>query len=83
MTFYGWYMTDPEFKARIDAAQEIGIDAVEDALFKGAMQKDDTTAQIFTLKTWRRDRYGDRQAVDMNVKGSLTVTIAERPDGPQ
>lgn len=82
-SFYDWLNADPNFKKRVEAAQEIGIDAVEDALFKGAMDKDDTTAQIFTLKSFRRERYGDRQAVDMNVNGSLTVTIGERPDGPE
>lgn len=81
-TLYNWCAADADFKAAVAVAQELGIDAVEDALFQVAM-KDDTTAKIFTLKSWRRDRYGDKRAVDVNLSGSLVVTIAERPDGPQ
>ena len=38
------------------------MDALEDALIdRGA--ESDTTAAIFMLKSWRRDRYGDKQEV--------------------
>lgn len=79
-TLYRWMDEDLAFKARVDAAQEIGIDAVEDGMFEDATNHN-TTAQIFALKSWRRERYGDRQAVDMNLTGSLTVKFTERTDG--
>ena len=59
-TLYAWMAEDPDFKARVDAAQEIGIDAVEDALLEDAT-KHDTTAAIFTLKSWRSERYREKQ----------------------
>lgn len=59
-TLYAWMADDPEFKARVDAAQEMGIDAVEDALLEDATNHD-TTAAIFTLKSWRPDRYREKQ----------------------
>lgn len=54
--FYDWCANDPEFKARVDLAQETGIDAIEDSLFNDAVNHD-TTAAIFTLKSWRPSRY--------------------------
>lgn len=57
--FYEWCHDDPDFKARVDAAQQRGIDAVEDALFADALNHD-TTAAIFTLKSWRPERYSDK-----------------------
>lgn len=60
MTFYDWLAADPDFKARVAAAQEQGIDAVEDALLTDATDHD-TTAAIFTLKSWRPDRYREKQ----------------------
>jgi hypothetical protein len=58
-TFYEWLADDPTFKGRVEAAQERGIDAIEDRLFQMAASGKDTAATIFTMKTWRRERYGD------------------------
>ena len=62
-----WRAEDPAFKARCEAAREAGIDAVEDALMDRATT-DDTTAAIFLLKCWRRERYGDKLAVSLDVR---------------
>jgi hypothetical protein len=80
-TFYDWLADDPAFRARVEAAQEMGIDAVEDTLFVEAINHN-ITAIIFALKTWRSEKYGDRHAVDMSVHGALVVSIGERADGP-
>lgn len=80
---YAWCASDSEFKARVDAAQERGIDAVEDALLNDAINHD-TTAAIFALKSWRPARYRETQRHEVTGKDgeALTITIAQRPDGP-
>ena len=75
-SFYDWVKDDPDFAADVQAAREKGIDAVEDALFKDAIEGHNTTAAIFMLKSWRRERYGDRQHVDLNASGSLSLDFA-------
>lgn len=62
-TFYDWRRSDPGFNARILAAREEGLDALEDALTTRGM-KNDTTAAIFMLKSLRRETYGERLAVN-------------------
>lgn len=37
----------------------------------------DTTAAIFLLKTWRRDRYGDKVAVTFDVREAAERVAAE------
>lgn len=54
-TFYQWYNTDDDFKAKVDDIENIVIDFVEGSLYK-QMQKADTTAMIFFLKTKGRKR---------------------------
>lgn len=49
---------------------------MEDALFKDAIEGHNTTAAIFMLKSWRRERYGDRQHVDLNTSGNLSLDFA-------
>lgn len=73
--FYEWCRDDRDFAARVAAAQEIGIDAVEDTLFSSAM-RDDTTAAIFTLKSWRPERY--RETTRHELTGASGEPIAIR-----
>jgi hypothetical protein len=63
VAFYAWLKDDPDFKSRVEAAQEIGVDAVEDALLSDAINHD-TTAAIFALKSWRPARYQDKTQHD-------------------
>lgn len=67
VAFYAWLKDDPDFKARVEAAQEIGVDAVEDALLSDAINHD-TTAAIFALKSWRPDRYKETTQHDHRHK---------------
>lgn len=62
-TFYQWVRDDSDFAAKVEVAREKGIDALEDALFKDAIDGHNTTAAIFMLKSWRRERYGDKAEV--------------------
>lgn len=74
--FYEWRKDDPDFAADVENAREKGIDALEDALFRDAIEGHNITAAIFMLKSWRRERYGDRQHVDLNASGSLSLDFA-------
>lgn len=76
VTFYEWCKDDPDFAAKVETAREHGIDAIEDALMKDAVEGNNTTAAIFLLKSFRRERYGDRQHVDLNTSGSLSLDFA-------
>lgn len=71
--FYEWRNDDPDFATEIEASREKGIDALEDSLFRDAIEGHNTTAAIFMLKSWRRERYGDRQHVDLNTTGSISL----------
>lgn len=71
-TMYVWRHEHPDFDARVQAARNEGFDAVEDRLIDRGL-KDDTTALIFLLKGWRRERYGEKIAVSLDVR-----TAAER-----
>lgn len=62
-TYYRWYREDPEFRARADDISELQIDVAEASLLK-KIQKGDTAAIIFYLKTKGKDRgYSERREV--------------------
>lgn len=62
-TFYRWYRDDSEFKERADAINELQIDIAEASLLK-KIQKGDTTAIIFYLKTKGKSRgYTERKEI--------------------
>lgn len=62
-TFYRWYRDDAEFKERADAINELQIDIAEASLLK-KIQKGDTTAIIFYLKTKGKSRgYTERKEI--------------------
>ncbi len=54
-TYYVWYNSDADFRARVDEVMEAQIDAVESRLMERIVQGD-TTATIFYLKTRGRNR---------------------------
>lgn len=59
-TLNRWRREDAAFDARCQQAREAGMDAIEDNLINRGLMGD-TTAAIFMLKSWRRERYGDKQ----------------------
>ena len=54
-TFYKWYESDADFRAKADAVKEKRKDFIESALDK-RIQAGDTTAIIFAAKTLCKDR---------------------------
>jgi hypothetical protein len=84
--FYEWKQNDPDFAARIDAARNVGLDALEDALITRGL-KNDTTAAIFMLKSHRREIYGDRLNLEIQLRqkaermaAALNVPVDELVD---
>lgn len=59
-THYDWLESDAEYKRAVDALKDLQIDFVEQRLF-GRIEKGDTTAIIYYLKTQGKARgWGDR-----------------------
>lgn len=87
-TWYRWMNGDPDLtaahKAAMAAGREHRADRAEDKLGE-RIEKGDTTAIIFALKTLRKDIYGDKWQGELTGPGGapLVITFAERPDGPQ
>lgn len=74
-TFYNWLKDDPEFKAAVDEIQEFAIDHVESVLH-GQINKGDTTACIFYLKTKGKKRgYIEKQEIEHS--GQVAITWQE------
>ena len=74
--FYEWLAKDKAFAARFNEVNEAIIDWGEDAL-KAQMQKGDTTAIIFFLKTKGKARgYVERQEFDHS--GSINLIVSNQ-----
>lgn len=54
-THYRWYESDPEYKEAVDDLQNVVLDFSEAKLFN-RIEKEDTTAIIFHLKTKGKKR---------------------------
>jgi len=86
-TWYQWLADDPDLaaahKAAMDAGRDAKADFAEDKLAE-RIERGDTTAIIFALKTLRRDVYGDRSILEHTGPDGapLTIHLASRPDGP-
>ena len=66
-TFYEWMKNDAEFKQQVDEIQDIAADFVESALYR-RIEKGDTSAIIFALKTKYRGRgWTEKQEVAVDV----------------
>lgn len=58
---YGWIDGDPEYKKAVESVADIALDFAESKLHK-QIEKEDTTATIFYLKTKGKNRgYIERQ----------------------
>lgn len=81
-TLVRWRVDDPDFDRAVTVARDQGGHVLEDELVKRATTGGDTTALIFALKSWYRDRYGDKQSVDLgNANGAPFQIIIRRDDG--
>ena len=86
-TFYKRCLNDPDLARRKDEARMIGInnrvEDAEDMLFQ-LVQEKNPVAVLFTLKSHKRDTYGEHQRLEHTGKDGapLTISFSERPDGP-
>ena len=73
-----WLREDSEFKAEFDALRQGHIAGIEgNLLSQGLHNEKAITAQIFALKAWIPERYGDRYETRLNSQDSLNIaTIA-------
>ena len=87
-TWYGWLQEDPALRAAHNeafvAGRENRGDYAEDKL-ADKVEEGDVTAIIFTLKSLRREIYGDKSVHELTGKDGapLTVVFAQRDDGPK
>ena len=67
-THYRWYREDPNYKENVDDISDIALDFAESKLH-GLIDKGDTSANIFYLKTkGKRRGYIETQQIDANIK---------------
>lgn len=76
--FYQWKKDDKEFAAAIDNVTDFCIDKVEDALM-GQIEKGDTTAIIFYLKTIGKKR-GYVERSEQHITGQIKTFGKLEPD---
>lgn len=71
-THYRWLKDDPEYKGKVDAIADMALDFAESSLHR-QINKGETTATIFYLKTKGRNRgYIERHEMDVRVDRPLT-----------
>ena len=71
---YDWYNEDDKYKAAVDDTQDIALDFAESKLHKN-IEKEDTTAIIFYLKTKGKKRgYVERTEHQLDTNG-ITVNL--------
>ena len=75
-THYNWLKSDPDYKARVEAVDDIAIDFVEGKLFSN-IEDGDTTAIIFYLKTKAKKR-GYIEKSDIGISFADDETIKRR-----
>ena len=68
-TFYEYYKNDEDFKDAVDSIEGVAVDFAESKLLEN-IDKGDTTAMIFYLKTRGKKRgFVEKQEVDHTSKG--------------
>jgi hypothetical protein len=76
---YDWYNEDPEYKKSVDDIADIALDFAESKLHK-QIEKEDTTATIFYLKTkGKRRGYIERSEIDHTSGGDkINITFVQK-----
>ena len=73
-THYRWMQEDEKYKQDVEDVADIALDFAESKLHK-QIDKEDTTATIFYLKTKGRKRgYIERVGIDLPEKINITFT---------
>lgn len=69
-TAYRWRDNDPEFAAAWDEAKDAALDDLEEIVYQ---QGHSTPVAAFAYLKAHRDNWRDRQQVDLNAAGEITV----------
>lgn len=82
-----WRKENPDFDEELTALEEELADEVEGGLIKDAISPDGApVSKIFYLKNNRREKYGDKQTIEMEPKKlwfDSPAEIAPTPEAPQ
>lgn len=68
--FYHHLRLDEAFRLAVDQAREHHLDELESTMFRNAKTEKGTADRIFALKSWRRERYGERTTIEHGRKDS-------------
>lgn len=78
-TYYLWYNSDAEFKVECDSINDLVLDFAEEKLYS-LVDKGDTTATIFLLKTRGKKRgYIEKQEIDLRTPEGIIVNYNRQP----
>ena len=77
-THYDWLKVDEEYKQAVEDISDVALDFAESKLHK-QIDKEDTTATIFYLKTKGKKRgYIERQ--ELQVEGGITLIFDKQDE---
>lgn len=80
-TAYNHKNADPEFRAAWEEALEEGVDGLVDCAWGRALDGESDTLTIFLLKNHRREVYGDKATLDLNVSTLSDEELVQRAAG--
>lgn len=67
-SFYLALRNDPAFKQAVNETREQHLDDLEQTMFNNGKTEKGTADRIFALKSWRKERYGDKTVVEHSTK---------------
>lgn len=76
-TYYEWYKTDPDFKAKVDDINEVTLDFVENQLLKKIKEGSEKSIMFYMRYKARKRGYTDN--VDITSNGN-TIWVAKFPN---
>jgi hypothetical protein len=88
-TVYNWIDADAEFAKRMEAARQLGCEAIAQEILeiaddkKGEVQRDKlrVDARLKLLAKWHPTRYGDKVTLAGDAENPLTVTVQRLTPG--
>jgi len=72
VTIYQWFKEDPEFSNYIDRLRERPVYLARNAIVKAIKENPDHAFKYLSKK--RRVEFGDKQEIDLNHSGSISLT---------
>lgn len=84
-TYYNYYDTDPEFKAKVDALSNLQLDFVESKLLESIQNGSDNLIQFYLKTKGKKRGYGEQQLPETpgNTTRKLVVfSLRGRAESP-